>query len=121
MLGAASIFGLLVSLWTANAGMKAIFDALNVVYQEREKRGFVKLNAVSLAFTLAGMTLTALALGAAVGFMLWMWFSSIVLLIGAELNAEMEHQTATDTTEGPPRPLGERGARMADTIGRSKS
>jgi membrane protein len=61
------------------------------------------------------------SLGAAVGFMLWMWLSSIVLLVGAELNAEMEHQTARDTTEGPPRPLGERGARMADTIGPSRS
>lgn len=212
-LGFASILGLLVSLWSANAGMKAIFDALDVVYQEREKRGFFKLNAVSLAFTLAGMAMVAIALGAmvalppaldalrlppniqtavsllrwpllllvvalaisvvyrygpsrdepqwrwvswggafaaigwlgasllfswyaanlgkfnetygslgaAIGFMLWMWLSSIVLLVGAELNAEMEHQTAKDTTEGPPRPLGERGAVMADTIGRRTS
>jgi membrane protein len=212
-LGAASIIGLLVSLWSANAGMKAIFDALNVVYQEREKRGFFRLNTVTLAFTLGGMAMIAMSLGlmvavppalqalrlppgvetaiallrwplllvlvalaislvyrfgpsrdepkwrwvswggafaaiawlaasllfswyaanigkfnetygslgAAIGFMLWMWVSSIVLLIGAELNAEMEHQTAKDTTEGPPRPLGERGAVMADTVGRQSS
>ncbi|WP_363349340.1 YihY/virulence factor BrkB family protein [Methylocystis echinoides] len=212
-LGAASIIGLLVSLWSANAGMKAIFDALNVVYQEREKRGFFRLNAVTLAFTLGGMAMIAMSLalvvaappalqalrlppeaetaiallrwpillvlvalaislvyrfgpsrdepkwrwvswggafaaivwlaasllfswyaanigkfnetygslGAAIGFMLWMWVSSIVLLIGAELNAEMEHQTAKDTTEGHPRPLGERGAVMADTVGRPSS
>ncbi|MGJ0506803.1 MAG: YihY/virulence factor BrkB family protein [Methylocystis sp.] len=212
-LGFASVFGLLVSLWSANAGMKAIFDAINVVYQEREKRGFFKLNAVSLVFTLAGMSMVALALaimialppaldalglpqamqtavsllrwpvllivvalataviyryapsrdepkwrwvswggafaalgwlavsalfswyaahlgdfnktygslGAVIGFMLWMWLSSIVLLIGAELNAEMEHQTEKDTTEGAPRPMGERRARMADTIGPSAS
>lgn len=209
-LGAASGIGLLVSLWSANAGMKAIFDALDVVYREREKRGFFRLNALSLAFTIGGMILIALSLaimvalppalaalglsqgveraiawlrwpvllvpvalaislvyrfgpsrdepkwrwvswggafaaivwlaasllfswyaanlgrfnetygslGAAIGFMLWMWVSSIVLLIGAELNAEMEHQTAKDTTEGHPRPLGERGATMADTVGR---
>ncbi len=212
-LGVTSIIGLLVSLWSANAGMKAIFDALNVVYQEREKRGFFRLNAVTLAFTLAGMAMVALSLGvmvavppalqvlrlpaavetaiaflrwpallaliavaislvyrfgssrdepkwrwvswggafaavvwlcasllfswyaanlgnfnetygslgAVIGFMLWMWVSTIVLLTGAELNAEMEHQTAKDTTEGAPRPLGERGAVMADTIGRSTS
>jgi membrane protein len=44
-----------------------------------------------------------------------------VLLTGAELNAEMEHQTAKDTTEGKSRPLGKRGAVMADTIGRPMS
>ncbi|WP_442754308.1 YihY/virulence factor BrkB family protein [Methylocystis sp. JAN1] len=212
-LGAASIVGLLVSLWSANAGMKAIFDALNVVYQEKEKRGFIKLNAVSLAFTVAGMAVIAISLGAmvvlpralealhlpagvetwaswlrwpillivvalavsavyrygpsrdepqwkwvswggafaavswliasllfswyaanlgrfnetygslgaAIGFMLWMWVSSIVLLTGAELNAEMEHQTVKDTTSGQPRPMGGRGATMADTIGPSRS
>ncbi len=210
-LGLASFVGLLVSLWSANAGMKAIFDALNVVYGECEKRGFFKLNAVSLFFTLAGVLFVALALavmvavpgllaavhlpsgiekaiavlrwpalllvvafmisvvyrygpsrdeaqwgwvswgggfaavawliasllfswyatnlgkfnetygslGAIIGFMLWMWVSSIVLLIGAQFNAEMEHQTEKDTTEGQPRPLGARGAVMADTVGRS--
>ncbi|BDV33772.1 YihY/virulence factor BrkB family protein [Methylocystis iwaonis] len=211
-LGLASVIGLLFSLWSANAGMKAIFDALNVVYQEEEKRGFFKLNAISLGFTLAGMALLALSLGAmvilpraleavglpaletwtswlrwpalviviaiatsviyrygpsrdraqwrwvswgaafaaifwliasllfswyaanlgkfnetygslgaAIGFMLWLWVSAIVLLVGAELDAEMEHQTAKDTTTGAPQPLGERGAVMADTIGQPKS
>jgi membrane protein len=57
------------------------------------------------------------SLGAVIGFMLWMWVSSIVLLVGAQLNAEMEHQTARDTTEGHPQPLGGRGAVMADTVG----
>jgi membrane protein len=38
------------------------------------------------------------------------------VLIGAELNAEMEHQTARDTTTGTPVPLGARGARMADRV-----
>lgn len=57
------------------------------------------------------------ALGAAVGFMTWTWLSSMVFLMGAELNAEIEHQTTRDTTTGAPRPLGARGAVMADTVG----
>ena len=209
-LGLASIAGFLVSLWSANAGMKALFDALNVIYAEREKRGFIKLNLVSLGFTLLGVILLSLALaallilspvlqgenalpayvqnllriarwplllivvslaisvlyrygpsrdeakwrwvswggalaavgwlatsllfswyarnighfnetygalGAVMSFMVWLWFSSIVLLVGAKVNAEMEHQTQEDTTVGEHRPLGERGAVMADTVG----
>ena len=45
----------------------------------------------------------------------------IVILIGAELDAEMEHQTARDTTTGSPKPMGTRGARMADTVGPARS
>jgi membrane protein len=60
------ILGLAVALWSANAGTKAIMDALNVVYDEKEKRGFIKLNLVSLAFTLAGIGSLLLALGAVV-------------------------------------------------------
>jgi membrane protein len=58
------------------------------------------------------------SLGAAIGFMIWLWLSTIVILVGAKLNAETEHQTARDSTEGQPQPLGQRGAHMADTIGR---
>lgn len=210
-LGFATLVGVLVSLWSANAGIKSLFDALNVVYQEEEKRGFFELNAVSLAFTIAGIVFVLLALavmialppalayigigqaagllvsilrwpvlfaavslaisaiyrwgpsrdeaqwrwlswgsvfaaagwlvmsllftwyaasfgsfnktygslGAVVGFMIWMWLSNVVLLIGAELNAEMEHQTAADTTTGPPQPMGSRQAVVADTLGAS--
>ena len=57
------------------------------------------------------------SLGAAIGFMTWLWLSTIVILVGAKLNAEMEHQTAKDTTEGHPQQPGRRGARMADTVG----
>lgn len=202
------IFGLLVALWSANSGMKAIFDAMNVVYEEDEKRGFIKYNLMSLAFTLGGLVaaiffiiligvvpavlaflhlegitellirilrwplmLVAVALvfsliyrwapsrrkakwrwvswgsalaaifwlvvsigfswylenfanynatygslGAVIGFMIWTWISVIILLVGAELNAELEHQTAIDTTHGPDRPMGERGAAVADTV-----
>jgi membrane protein len=49
--------------------------------------------------------------------MMWLWLSAIAVLFGAELNAEIEHQTAQDTTIGPPKPLGVRGATMADTVG----
>ncbi|MEE1612615.1 YihY/virulence factor BrkB family protein [Microvirga sp. CF3016] len=212
-LGFGFIFGLVLSLWSANAGMKAIFDALNIVYGEDEKRSFIKLNLLSLSFTLGAIAfiLVALAgiivlpialnfiglgsgtewlvslarwpilligvvfglsliyrfgpsrdkaewrwvtpggivaavlwlavsmlfswyvanfgsynetygsLGAVIGFMTWIWLSTIVVLLGAEINAEMEHQTAKDTTEGSDQPLGARGARMADTLGVAKS
>lgn len=56
-------------------------------------------------------------LGALIAFMIWTWLSIVILIIGAELNAELEHQTARDSTTGPPRPMGERGAEMADTLG----
>lgn len=200
-----------LAIWGANSGMKAILDGLNVVYEEREKRGFVKLNLIALALTLGAIlallsavglvvalpavltqiglssiadTLLALlrwpalflltmvglavlyrfgpsrehaqwqwlsvgailgsivclvssilfswyvqhfgtynatygSLGAVAGMMMWMWISAIVILAAAELNAEIEHQTARDTTTEAPKPIGTRGAKMADTIGKS--
>jgi membrane protein len=57
-------------------------------------------------------------LGAAIGLMMWFWISALVILVGAELNAELEHQTAQDTTAGSEQPLQERGATMADEVGR---
>src|SRR5581483_8697693 len=54
-LGVTLIISLLISLWSANAGMKALFDALNVVYGAEERRGFIRLNLVSLAFTLSAI------------------------------------------------------------------
>jgi membrane protein len=208
-LGFGFILGLGFALWSANAGIKAIMDALNVVSDEQEKRSFIKLNLVSLTVTLGALAalliaigavvvlplvlarfglgdvtemlmrtlrwpalflvvLTGLAilyrygpsrteprwqwlmpgtvlaavawlagsalfswylsnfadydatygsLGAAIGLMMWMWLSVIVILFGAELNSEIEHQTARDTTVGPDKPLGARGAAMADTVG----
>ncbi|MEN5146020.1 YihY/virulence factor BrkB family protein [Brevundimonas diminuta] len=56
-------------------------------------------------------------LAAAMGFLLWTWMSLQVILMGARLNAEIEHQTALDTTIGAPLPIGERGAVMADSVG----
>jgi membrane protein len=201
--------GMLVALWSAMSGAKAVIDALNVIYEQREARSFVKLNAVALIFTLGGFagflvviaavvvlplvlssiglagatatltrvlrwpalfvillvglsvlyryapdrrtprwqwvsvgslfaTLTWIAasylfswflanfanynatygsLGAAVGLMMWLWISTIVVLLGAELNAQIERQTARDSTVGAERPLGSRGAVAADTVG----
>jgi membrane protein len=65
-LGVTFLISLAVSLWSANSGMKALFDALNIVYDEREKRGFIRLNAVSLAFTLLGLVFILVALAAVV-------------------------------------------------------
>src|SRR5689334_20044241 len=61
------------------------------------------------------------SLGAVVGFMTWIWISMIVVLLGAKLNAEMEHQTVYESTIGQPRPIGRRGARMADTVGAAQA
>jgi membrane protein len=208
-LGFTFAIGLGVSLWSANAAMKSLFDTLNIVYAEQEKRSFIKLNAVSLIFTAAavafilvamaavavlpialkyvgltgftdlllrmarwptlfiglaialaliyrfgpsreaprwrwitsGSAMAALlwlaasaifsfyaanfgnfdatygSLGAVIGFMMWLWISAIVVLLGAELNAEIEHQTAYYATTDNPKPLGARGAHMADTVG----
>ena len=57
------------------------------------------------------------AMAAPIAFLLWLWLSMVVVLIGAEINGEMEHQTMRDTTTGPERPLGQRGAAMADRVG----
>ena len=59
------------------------------------------------------------SLGAGVGFMMWLWLSAVIVLLGGELNAEMEHQTARDTTQGEPKLLGSRGAMMADHVGQA--
>jgi membrane protein len=210
-LGAAFVIGLCVALFSANAAMAALFDALNVVYDEKEKRSLVRFYATTFLFTIAGVLFILLAivgvvilpllmkfvglttttekmldilrwpilfvtivaslgfmyrygpsradarwrwvtwgsivaaclwiaasmlfswyvvtfdsynrlygtLGAGIGFMIWLWFSAVIVLLGGELNAETEHQTARDTTEGVEKPLGSRGAMMADHVGKS--
>lgn len=59
------------------------------------------------------------SLGAVIGLMMWTWISVIILIVGAEINAEMEHQTKCDSTVGEPKPMGERGAVVADTLGKT--
>ncbi|TAJ74882.1 MAG: YihY/virulence factor BrkB family protein [Phenylobacterium sp.] len=205
-LSLAFVVSLLLSLWSASAGMKSLFDGLNIAYDETEKRNYVLRTALTYGFTLALLVFLAMisgilvalplvlealhvrgawliaarwplvyvvaatafgvayrygpsrrlarwrwlvpgsataaflwmtgsaafswylnnvarldvtygSLGTVIGFMLWIWFSVMVVLMGAELNAEIEHQTAIDSTTGPPKPMGERGAAMADTVG----
>jgi membrane protein len=58
------------------------------------------------------------ALGGVIVLLMWFYLMGFTIVLGAEINAEMEHQTAVDTTEGPPAPMGERGAYVADTLGR---
>lgn len=205
-LSAAFVISLLFSLWSASAGMRSLFDGLNIVYDETESRNFFLRSALAYLFTLALLTFLVLvsgilvaapivldalglrerwmiaarwplvyavaagsfliayrfgpsrtrarwrwlvpgalaaaffwlagsaafswyvnnlarldvtygSLGAVIAFMLWVWLSAVIVLMGAELNAEMEHQTALDSTVGPPKPMGERGAAMADTVG----
>jgi membrane protein len=203
-----AVIGILTALWTSNQGTKAMFDALNVVYEEKEKRGFIWRTVVTLLFTLCSLvfvmvTLAAVvilpivlnfvglgqvgdllirlarwpililmiivllaalyrygpsrqkaqwrwvtpgsilaavvwvigsmlfswyvsrfgnydatygSLGAVIGFLTWIWLSATVVLVGGQLNAELEHQTERDSTTGAERPMGSRGAVMADTV-----
>lgn len=210
-LSATFVIGLLLSFWSANGAMKALFAGLNIAYDEREKRNFLTMNLVTLGFTLGAVVFMALAaasvivlpivlkffwldrlavalaalrwpamfvvatlalsvvyrygpsrerarwqwvtwggalaaalwiggslvfswylsnfanynvtygsLGAIFGLLTWFWLSAVIVLFGAELNSEIEHQTAVDSTTGIELPLGMRGAAMADTIGQAK-
>ncbi len=203
-LGLTLAASLLLSLWSANGGVKSLFDALNIAYEEPEKRGLIGLNLQSLTFTGAALLFAILALtgivvvpvalqflglneqawylallrwpalllivifslavlyrfgpsrnrpkwrwisagsvlaavlwlaasglfswyvtqfgsynrtygslGAAIGFMTWIWISNIVVLAGAELNFEMERQTLKDAAIGGEKPLGARRAHAA--------
>ena len=67
-LGWTFLFGLALALWSANAGVKAVIDALNVVYDEREKRSFIGLNLLSLSFTIGGIAALLLMVSAVVAF-----------------------------------------------------
>ncbi len=60
------LFGFAASLWSANQGIKALFDALNVVNDEKESRGFLHRTALTLAFTLGALLFIMLALAAVV-------------------------------------------------------
>jgi membrane protein len=78
----------------------------------------------SLAFSwyttsFADFNATYGSLGTIIGFLIWVWLTMTLLLVGAELNSEIEHQTARDSTVGEDRPLGGRGATMADTVGKA--
>ena len=103
------VLGLALALWSAMAATKARFDALNVIDDEEEKRAFFKLNAVALATTFGLAALETL--------IVWLRWPALLAASTAEFAAEPEHQTARDTTVGAARPMGARGANMADTVG----
>jgi len=76
-LGTTFVLGLLIAIWSANAGMKAIFDALNIIYDEQEKRGLIRLNVVSLFCTVCALA------GIGVAFALVVIFPLILSALGA--------------------------------------
>ena len=210
--GITFLIGLATALWSANAGMKSLFEAMNVAYDETETRSFVWRTAVSLALTLgamlvlvlfmvaiavvpavikflglegaaewlasllrwpmilvlAGGALTVLywfgpsrekaqwrwispgsvlasigwiavsillswylanfadynetygSLGAVIGLMMWFWLSAFVILVGAELNAVLDRQTAEDSITGGERQMDRPGVTTADRRARSR-
>jgi membrane protein len=201
--------GILLTLYSASKGMQALIEGLNIIYDEEEKRGFIKLTAVTLLLTvglilmmivtlglitivpallgnlglgelfrilldyarwplllivaLVGLAVlyryassrdepqwrwvspgaviatvlwligsiafsiyvrnfgsyneTYGSLGAVVILLMWFWLSAFIVLLGAEVNCEIERQTERDTTTGRPKPRGQRGAYAADTVG----
>jgi membrane protein len=77
--------------------------------------------AASIGFTLyvqnfSNYNETYGAIGSVIILILWFYLSAFVVLLGAEINAEMEHQTEVDSTVGKDKPMGERGAYVADTV-----
>lgn len=115
--------------------LAAYVGALCVIYRYAPDRKDARLRWLAPGAILAALLSLALSLGfswyiqtfvrtasygplaAIMGFLLWTWLTVQIVLMGAEFNAEIEHQTAVDTTTGPVRPLGERGAVVADTVG----
>lgn len=207
-LGLGIAIGLLIALWSAGAGIRAIMRAMNIAYGERETRNLATFYAIAASMTLSmiifvwvalaiiigvpavlhllklddaisafsralpwvllvsmfgfasgvlyrfgpsrrpakkrwvfpGIVFTTLtwllisfgfskfvgafgnynaiygSLSAVIILLIWFWLTAFTVIVGAELNAEMERHTTVDTTRGPDRPLGERGAAMADYV-----
>lgn len=207
-LGWSLILSILISLWSANKGTKAVFEGVNITYDEIDERGFFKLNAVTLLFTIGGIIIGFIAIAMVVVFpalidkiglpstletiiqllrwpilalivifalaavykvapyrkspefkwtswgaiiatvfwlagsllfslyvnnfssfdetygsfaaiiilMLWFFLTAFIILLGAEINSEMEHQTSQDTTTGEDKPMGQRGGYHADHV-----
>jgi membrane protein len=207
--GLGAVIGILLALWGGSAAVKTLMMALNITYDEEEKRGFIKRTAMALLLTLGAVVTGIIAitlivalpailsfigfrgnadlianlirwpllaiiavvsltvvyrfapsrtnpqwrwvtwgsvvamvlwvgasalfafyvsnfgkynetygsLGAVVILLMWLYISAFAVLLGAELNSEMEHQTARDTTERPEKPMGQRGAHVADDLG----
>ncbi len=56
------------------------------------------------------------SIAAVIILLLWFYLTGFIVILGAEINSETEHQTETDTTVGKPKPMGERGAYYADRV-----
>jgi len=207
-LGVRIVISLLIVLWSAGAGIRAIMRAMNIAYDETEKRGIFTFYGLASSLTLSVTLFMWLALGVIVGvpsalallkldgvaafvtkylpwmsivlmfaaatiilyrigpsrrqakfkwvmpgtlfatlswllissgfskfvaafgtynktygsisaaivLLVWFWLTAFVIIIGAELNSELERQTRVDTTRGPDLPVGERGAVVADYV-----
>ncbi len=205
-LGLGIIIGLLLAIWSAGSGIRAIMRAMNIAYEEREKRTILSFYGLAAIFTLSISLFSSLALIVIIGIpallkflhfpelsnqltqtlpwtvtivyfalattllyrygpsrrsarlvwilpgvifatvcwvlisigfthfvaefetynrtygsisaviilQVWMWLTATVIIMGAEINAELEKYTQYDTTIGPERPIGERGAVVAD-------
>jgi membrane protein len=116
-----------------------------VAYDEDEHRGFIRVRALALALTVAAAVFLIVAigliavvpsaltvrrrdanfgssdktygsLGGVVVLLLWLYITALVVVLGAEINAALESQTARDSTTGREQPLGQRGAEVADSI-----
>ncbi len=126
------IFGKLVSYLALALGAAAIAATLYRYGPSRRDARWKWITAGSL-FTAFGWMLLTLAfgfyisrvtdygatygpLGAMVALLTWLYLSAYIFVFGAELNSEVEHQTAQDSTTGPERPLGRRGAWAADHV-----
>src|SRR6185437_3883100 len=139
-IGLSSLFSLAVAVlrWPLLLGLASIALASSYRYGPSRTEACWQWLSVGSAAAAIGWLITSLlfswyiahfgeynptygSLGAAVAMMMWMWISAIVILLGGELNAEIEHQTARDSTVGSEKPLGRRGAVMADTIGAARS
>lgn len=212
-LGWSFALSILFSIWSANKGTSAIFEGINISYNEMDDRGFIRKKALTLAFTFGGIIVGIISIAAVIAFpslidrlqltqtittilnygrwllmaiilifslgilykfapdrdrpkflwvswgagvvtilwlagsllfswyvsnfgsfsntygsfaaviilLLWLFLTAFIILIGAEINAEMEHQTVKDTTVGKNNPMGERGAWHADHVADSRS
>ena len=112
----------LVSLYGLFASPSAISDQLSLLAGILPQVAWL-ISSALLSWYLASFAdydATYGSLGAAIGMMMWMWISAIVILFGAQLNSEIEHQTARDSTVRGERPLGARGAVVADTVGKAQ-
>ena len=135
-LGRAAATALLISRWVVLWSFAVLGFSFAYRYapdRQRPKWRWVTLGSViaasvwilgSLAFSeyvrnFGSYGKTYGALGGVIVLIMWFYLMGFTIVLGAEINAEAEHQTAVDTTEGPPAPMGERGAYVADTLGRS--